>query len=225
MLIRAVTTGVVVLATVALAAPASADTGVSNGKTYTLTMTVLDGATPDGLGHWAVQAGQLSGGEPAVVNTFNAASQASARQVIDAVRADAEKDVTWDFESQTQVTFRSIAIAQVISGTWSAELHARVVRYVGTAVIDSRTGQPIKVVDLFTNPAEGLARLSEQTETLTGYDGIPATPDNFANWIPTADGIELHFPSSLLFWPEAITVPWSALTDVLAPDMAGLAAR
>jgi hypothetical protein len=222
--IRAVTTGVVLVATVALAAPASAETGVSNGKTYTWAMASLDGETPQRLGHWRVQAGQLSGGEPAVIENFNSASQASAHRVIDAVRADAPNDITWDFESQTHITFRSIAIGQVISGTWSAEFLARVVRYVGTVVIDSRTGQPINVVDLFTNPAEGLDRLSEQTKLLTDYDGIAPTPESFANWIPTHDGIELHFPSAQLFWPSAITVPWSALADVLAPSMTGLAA-
>ena len=154
---------------------------------------------------------------------FNGASQASGRQVMDAVHADAPRDISWDFESETQVTFRSIAIAQVISGNMSAEMRAQIIRYVGTVVVDSRSGQPIEVVDLFSNPQAGLDRLAEQTRILTDYDGIAATPQNFANWIPTADGIELHFPSSLLFWPPAVTVPWSQLTDVLAPGMAGLA--
>lgn len=223
MLIRAVTAGAVLVLTVALAAPTSAETGISGGKTYTVTMTSLDGVTPDGLGHWRLQASQLSGGEPAVVEVFNAASQASAQQVIDRVRADTPKDLAWEFESETQVTFRSIAIGQVIAGTWSADMRAQVIRYVGTVVIDSRSGKPIEVVDLFTDHQRGLARLAEQTRVLTNYDGIAAKPENFANWIPTANGIELHFPSSLLFWPPSITVPWSTLTDVLTPGMAGLA--
>ena len=214
MFMRTVAAGVAVLtATTVLAAPASAETGVSNGKTYTVTMTAVDG----------VQAGQLAGGEPAVVEGFNGASEASAHQVIDAVHADAPKGITWDFESQTHVTFRSIAIAQVISGNLSAEMRAQIIRYVGTVVVDSRSGRPIDVVDLFTDPRAGFDRLAEQTKILTDYDGIAATPENFANWIPTADGLELHFPSSLLFWPPAITVPWSDLTDVIAPNMAGLA--
>lgn len=215
MLIRAATAGAILVATVALAAPASAETGISAGETYTVTMTPLD--------DWRVQAGQLSGGKSAVVEAFNAASQASAHQVIDAVHADAPTDVSWEFESETLVTFRSIAIAQVISGNMSAEMRAQIIRFVGAVVVDSRSGQPIEVVDLFTNPQAGLDRLAEQTRILTDYNGIAATPENFANWIPTADGIELHFPSSLLFWPPAITVPWPELTEVLAPGMAGLA--
>ncbi|WP_006246099.1 hypothetical protein [Mycolicibacterium tusciae] len=223
MLIRAVTAGAVLVATVATAAPASADTGISGGKSYTVTMTSLDGVTPKGFGHWRMKAGLLAGGEPAVIESFNAASQASAQNVIDSVCADAPNDLAWDFESETHVAFRSLAIGQVISGTWSAEMRAQVIRYVGTVVVDSRSGQPIEVVDLFTDHRRGLDRLAEQTKILTNYDGLAATPENFANWIPTADGIELHFPSSLLFSPPAITVPWSELTDVLAPDMVGLA--
>jgi hypothetical protein len=61
-------------------------TGVSNGKTYTLTMTAIDGSTADGKGQWHVQAGQLSGGDSAVSAAFNKASQASARQLIENTR-------------------------------------------------------------------------------------------------------------------------------------------
>ena len=102
-------------------------------------------------------------------------------------------------------------------------MRAQVITYVGTVVVDSRSGRTIDVVDLFSDRQAGLDRLAEQTRILTGYAGLAATPENFANWIPTADGVELHFPSSLLFWPPAITVPWSQLTAVIAPDMAGLA--
>ena len=208
----------VVVATVAFAAPAGAETGVSNGKSYTVTMASRDGATPDNLGHWRVQAGQISGGDPAVVEAFNTASQSCADREIDAVRAEAgQQEYTWDFASETHVTFRSIAIGQVISGTWSADRAARVVRYVSTVVIDTRTSRPIALADLFTDVQDGVNRLSEHT------DGIPPRPENFTNWVPTAEGIQVHFASAQWFWPPAITVPWSALTDVLAPSMPGLA--
>ena len=66
----------------------------------------------------------------------------------------------------------------------------------------------------------GLQRLSEQTRL-----GIAPTVANFANWIPTADGVEIHFakdePGVQL--PQIITVPWPALNDVLAPGMVELA--
>ena len=47
--------------------------------------------------------------------------------------------------------------------------------------------------------------------------------ETFANWTPTAAGIELHFADYQFgHGLPVITVPWSALTDVLAPDMTAL---
>jgi hypothetical protein len=49
-------------------------------------------------------------------------------------------------------------------------------------------------------------------------------PKNFANWIPTAAGIELHFTDGQFgHGLPVITVPWSTVADVLAPDMTALA--
>jgi hypothetical protein len=47
---------------------------------------------------------------------------------------------------------------------------------------------------------------------------------NFANWIPTDDGLEIHFsPYQFgIALPETKTVPWSALSDLLAPVMSGI---
>jgi hypothetical protein len=42
-------------------------------------MTAIAGATPDGAGHWHAEVGQLSGGDPAVAEAFNKASDVSAR--------------------------------------------------------------------------------------------------------------------------------------------------
>ena len=47
--------------------------------------------------------------------------------------------------------------------------------------------------------------------------------DNFANWIPTTAGIELHFADyQFAHGLPVITIPGSVLTDVLAPDMMAL---
>ncbi len=81
----------------------------------------------------------------------------------------------------------------------------------------------------------GLIRLSEQTKILLAElndlaepmpDGPGTEPiaENFANWVPTADGLEIHF-AAYQFGPrlaQTITVPWSALSDRLAPNMAAL---
>ena len=53
--------------------------------------------------------------------------------------------------------------------------------------------------------------------------GNRAVAKNFANWIPTAAGIELHFADGQFgHGSPVITVPWSALLDVLASDMTAL---
>jgi hypothetical protein len=54
--------------------------------------------------------------------------------------------------------------------------------------------------------------------------GNRPVPQNFANWIPTAAGIELHFTDDQFgHGLPVITVPWSTVSDVLAPDMTALA--
>ena len=44
------------------------------------------------------------------------------------------------------------------------------------------------------------------------------------NWIPTAEGLEIHFtPYQFgIALPEATTVSWAALADLLAPVMTGI---
>ena len=100
-----------------------------------------------------------------------------------------------------------VAITQLINGALGDGAHPTT--YIGTVVIDSRTAKPITLADLFSDEQAGLQRLSEQTK-------LEPVETSFADWIPTADGIEIHR------LPQTLTVPWSALNDVLAPGMAGL---
>ncbi len=132
--------------------------------------------------------------------------------------------------------FVDVAIAQAISGiTVMGVGHPP--QDASSVVIDSRTAQPITLADLFVNEQAGLNRLSEQTKILipevTRIGGVmPDSPgnapvaENFADWLPTADGMQIMFGESQFdYGPRgnSITVPWSALTDVLAPDMLALA--
>jgi hypothetical protein len=230
---RAVTIAIGAMATaVTLSATATAESGISNGKSYTVTTTSIEGSTPDGKGHWRVQAGQHAEGDPAVVEAFNKASQASARDLIDRARDDAE-GLSMTFDADSRVTFRNTAIAESIGGM--RVLGTMPMSYGNTIVIDSRTAQPITLANLFSNEQEGLNRLSEQTKKLVPDSGkmMPDEPGNapveknFANWIPTAEGMQISFApyqfESLGKFNPTITVPWSALTDALAPNMAALA--
>jgi hypothetical protein len=108
--------------------------------------------------------------------------------------------------------------------------------WVSTVVIDSRSASPITLKDLFADEQKGLDRLSQQTRQLApGVLGSGPTPmadapgnapteANFAHWLPTTQGIEIHFndyqlgPHGLV----VVTVPWSAVDDLLAPGMTAL---
>jgi hypothetical protein len=220
----------IIVAAMATGAPASAESGDSNGQTYAVAVKVFDGSDP---GRWHAEIGQLSGGDAAVVEAFNSASLASAQDHIDRFRADALPQ--WTLDLTGRVTFANIAIAQVISGfTVMGAGHPP--QDASTVVIDSRTARPITLASLFSDEQAGLDRLSQQTKILmpevTGIGGV--MPDfagnapletNFADWIPTADGMRIFFGESQFdYGPRgnAITVPWAALSDVLAPDMRAL---
>jgi hypothetical protein len=213
--------------------PSAATTsGTSNGQNYAVTTTKIEGSTDDRQGNWRMEFGELSGGDPAVVEAFNGASHAAAMDQVEAAKEGTEPGAQWNFESNGQVTFRSIAVAQVVFGSLYYGAHPS--HQVGTIVIDSRSADPIMLTDLFSDPQAGLNRLAEQTRTLLAADGLEVSPDepgaapkaeNFANWIPTADGLEFHF-NEYQFGPRlpaVVTVPWAQLSDVLAPAMADLA--
>ena len=227
-------TAAIFAAAVAVATPAAAESRVSYGKAYSVATTSIEGATSDLQGTWNAQFAELSEGDPAVVDAFNSASRSAAQDQIDHIKGVVHPGLQWNFESKGQVTFRSIAIGQLITGI--SYYGAVPTVFNSTVVIDSRSARPITLADLFIDEQAGLTRLSEQTKILLpkliGSDeampdgpGNAPVPENFANWIPTADGLEIHF-AAYQFGPrlaQTITVGWSALSDVLAPNMAALA--
>jgi hypothetical protein len=214
--------------------------GVSNGQSYIVTAATTDGATPDGHGHWHIRRAHLTGqntsGDPAMIAAFNQANDACAARLLDQVRSETASGWwQWSFEVKPTVTFRPTAISELLVGVYDARQAAHPVDYLGTIVIDSRTAQPITLKTLFNNESRGLQRLSEQTQLIwpTVYGRVgPPTPDpsglqpreeNFANWIPTATGMEIHFADYQFgHGLPIITIPWTALTDVLAPTMTAL---
>lgn len=204
-----------VSAVVWLASPAAAETGVSNDRTYSVETTSIDGATTDRMGNWDARIVELAEGDSAVVEAFNHASRTSALEQIDRAKAESNPGEQWNFESHGQVAFRSIAVGQLIVGTHYYGAHPT--SYISTVVIDSRSADPIMLTDLFTDDQAGLDRLSELT-------GAEPRAENFANWIPTAEGLEIHFaPYQFgIALPETKTVSWAALADLLAPVMAGI---
>ena len=177
----------------------------------------------------------ISGGDPKVADAFDKAVQASAQQQLDSVKRSAAPEATWDFDTTPRIYFSNAAVSEVLVGVYYAKSAAHPNDSVSTVVIDSRSATPITLKDLFTNERAGLDRLSEQTKQLLpaalGTGPAPMTDEpgnapveaNFANWIPTPQGLELHF-SDYQFGHglPMLTIPWSALDDLLAPGMAAL---
>jgi hypothetical protein len=103
---------------------------------------------------------------------------------------------------------------------------------VAAVVFDSRSGTPITWDNLFRDKSAGLGRLSERSEAILptvyaephpGYwrtGGAFAPLDiNFKYWIPTEQGIELHFPDYQFGRGlKVITVPWAKVADLIAPE-------
>lgn len=220
-------------------APVGPTTGVSNGQTYTVAPSSSSGATADGVGRWTLKLQTISGGDAKVAEAFNAAVAASAQQQLDGVKRDARPVSTWNFETNPQILFSSASVSERLDGVYFAQGAAHPVDTTSTVVIDSRTATPITLKDLFVDQQAGLERLSQQTKQLlpaalgrpgpmADEPGNAPTEANFANWVPTPQGIELSFNDGQFsagappHGMPTLTIPWSAVQDLLAPGMAAL---
>ena len=216
-------------------AAAEVTTGVSNGQNYAVARSTTGDATADGTGRWTLVVDTISGGDEKVSDTFNRAVQTSVQGQLDQVKREAGGDGTWSFDTKPEIFFGSAAVSELISGLYNHVPSAHPVSYVSTVVVDSRSATPITLKELFSDEQAGLNRLSQQTKQLlpavmgVGASPMPDAPGNapveanFANWIPTANGLEIHFADyQFAHGLLVLTVPWSALDDLLAPGMAAL---
>ena len=231
-----VATVVVVAASIGWATPATAESGVSNGINYTVTTTVLDGSTPDGMARWRADIvptrRRRSGGRRRVQQRRPRLGSRADRQVpviqVGEMEFDLRSNRSGDLSQHRDRTTDSHRHRLV--GSASAELgqHGR----------DRHAHRPADHAGRPLRQRAGRAnRLSDQAKVLIAdqYGELPTeildrgtapVTENFADWIPTAAGMEIHFEEYQFDGPpfaRVITVPWPALTDVLAPDMSGLA--
>jgi hypothetical protein len=122
---------------------------------------------------------------------------------------------------------RSVPAAAQDNDRLAREAHGSY--HVATFVINKSTAQPVMLADVFGDFGSALQRLSQNASTQLSAklgdmfrpDGVAPTAENFANWIPTSDGIELHFddyqvgPHGLL----VITVPWAVFDGIPINDV------
>ncbi|MFD4180093.1 RsiV family protein [Rhodococcus sp. NPDC058514] len=194
---------------------------------FTATTKQLTGAT--GRVRYDVTVPQIEGGNPAVAAEFNESIRAALQDQI-----DGPGDDRFTLEGRDAVArIGGRVVSGLLVTSWNADPPgAHPTPLVATVVVNADDARPITLSALFPDLRAGLVRLSEESArllpaTAAGEDfereGIEPTEPNFANWLPTPAGMEIHF-SDYQVGPHAvglvvITVPWDRLADVIAPEL------
>lgn len=205
---------------------------VSNGVAYGVVTDSIAGASWNGLGDWSVRYQRIDGGNPDVTAVINDGIDAEAHDQVRTYEWRPSTTHHWTFDSTGTLSFRPITISELFTGEYNTDLPNMPFHTVSTRVFDSRSGISITWDNLFRDKSAGLTRLSEQTQVIlpTVYSpprpgawqyggGMAPTDINFKYWIPTAAGIELHFPDYQFGRGlKVITVPWAKVADLIAPE-------
>lgn len=175
----------------------------------------------------------ISGDDQAVVDRFNNSVLASLHDQQVTLGNDGSTSGYWTVSSQDA---QAVIGTDVITGLLITSvnhqdpLSAHPTPEIATFVINKATAKPVMLTDLFTDSNEALQRLSNEARQQiiakigsVEESGIAPTAKNFANWIPTPSGIEIHFDDYQV-GPHAaglqvITVPWSVFDGVLAQKL------
>lgn len=200
---------------------------------YAPIVDTIAGTSPDQLGDWVVRYERVRAGDPAIADAINQVIDAEARGQVATYEPSATKTNPWTLNIDGHVVKRPVTISALFTGEYNTDQPNMPFNAVATRVFDCRSGILIDWDNLFTDKNAGLARLAEQTKRIlpTVY-AAPSRPgvwqfgsevapvdDNFRYWIPTDQGIELHFPD----WQfgrglPVITVGWAAVRDLIAPE-------
>ncbi|OZC97306.1 DUF3298 domain-containing protein [Rhodococcus sp. 06-235-1A] len=196
---------------------------------YVVGSTRITGSTEHATYDVAIP--QLSGGNPAVTAEFNESMRAALQDLIDGHNGQDFVLSDGYTPSSTYVGRRVISSEQITD--WIAvPAGAHGDSLISTVTIDADTAQPITLGDAFTDLDTGLARLSDRAAkilpaTRAGENfersGIEPTVANFGNWTASPEGMNIHFGDYQVgaygIGLITITVPWTDLSDVLAPGM------
>ncbi|BBZ00590.1 hypothetical protein MCHIJ_00270 [Mycolicibacterium chitae] len=235
---------IVVAVTALGAVPAIAGTAIATGdpgapcEAFHPVGETITGVSPDQLGHWTVRYQRVAGGNPAIADAINGVIDAEARGQVATYEPSASKTTAWTLDVDGKVLQRPVTISTVFTGEYGTDLPNMPIHAVATRVFDCRSGILIDWDNLFVDKKAGLARLSEQTaKILPTVYAPPSNPGrwqfgseiapvdaNYRYWVPTGQGIELHFPDGQFGRGVAvITVPWPELRDLIAPEFQAIA--
>jgi hypothetical protein len=205
---------------------------VAGGGTLVAVSGRINGNSPDGLGTWSVQYQRVDGGNPDITSVINEGIDAEAMRQVQQNTWDGSTKHHWTFDATGTTAVRPITVSELFVGQYNTHEPNMPLPTVATIVLDSRSGTRIIWDNLFRDKIAGLTRLSEQTEAILPTVYAPPHPGewhssgalapidiNFKYWIPTAQGIELHFPDNQFGRGlKVITVPWPKVEDLIAPE-------
>ncbi|MDG3013436.1 RsiV family protein [Speluncibacter jeojiensis] len=215
-------------ATASSKAPSTAASASDAG--YRQSTIRVDGQTD--RARYDVQLPQVEGGDPTVSARYDSSMRAALRDQIDGDYGEGMHFTLTGGEDST-TTVSPGTVSGLLQTSWDADPPgAHSTALLATVVIDRKTARPITLAELFPDEQAGLQRLSEESakllpDTVVGSDydatGIAPVEHNFANWLPTAQGMQIHFLEYQV-GPYAaglvtITIPWEHLRDVVAPGL------
>ena len=209
------------------AAPTATTT--SSAAAYTKTSTRVAGRTD--RSSYDVTIPQLAGGDPAVTAEFNQSMRAALQDQIDDDYSGLDFTLEDGRGGPFHVGARVVSAEQITY--WMADppgAHGN--SLLATVTIDADTAKPITLSDAFSDLGAGLRRLSQESARLlpstnvgSRYErsGITPVEKNFANWTASPQGMQIHFGDyqvgAYADGLVTVTIPWSNLSDVLAPGM------
>ena len=231
-LINRLVLALVAVGSIALSAAHSAQAEpAANGLGFMAVPGVVAGTSPDGLGTWSVHYQRINGGDPEVAKAINDGIDAEAMRQVQTMTWDGSTKRPWTFNATGIASVRPITVSELFVGEYNVAEPNMPIDYLASVVFDSRSGIRITWDNLFRDKQAGLVRLSEQTAAILPTVRPPAYPTewqhsgqlapvdiNFKYWIPTAEGIELHFAEYQFGRGlKVITVPWANVEDLIAP--------
>jgi hypothetical protein len=223
----------IVIAVVTAAVTTIASAGpMAHAADFVAVPTVVSGSSPDGLGRWAVHYQHVEGGDAAVGADINDRLDFEANRLVQQATWDGSTKRPWTYDANGMLFFGPMTVSELFTGQYNTDEPHMPIQSLSSIVCDGRSGAPITWDSLFLDKAAGLARLGDATEAAL----ISAAPAdhvrdwrrqgqfapldmNFRAWIPTANGIELHFPEFQFGRGlKVITVPWAKLADQIRPE-------
>lgn len=196
---------------------------------------LISGSSPDGLGTWTVRYERLTPSPTSEL--INEHLDAEAQREVRQATWDGSTRRPWTFDATGKINVRATTVSEVFIGSYdTAEPHMPM-QTVSSVVCDARTGDIINWDTLFRDKTAGLSRLGEQVEAQLTATASPAqlrdwrragqfapVDVNFKHWVPTHEGVELHFPEPQYGRGlKKLTVPWAALADLITPESIAIA--